>query len=86
MFLRKFIVPLLLLPSLSVAQGIDIRGIVTDTTTQEKLPFANIVLVGTNKGAASNLNGFYLIANVLPGEYDLSISSVGYQKKIQRVL
>ena len=85
LFLRKFIVPLLLLPSLSVAQGIDIRGIVTDTTTQEKLPFANIVLVGTNKGAASNLNGFYLIANVLPGEYDLSISSVGYQKKIQRV-
>jgi len=82
---RKLIVPLFMIPSLLAAQGIDIRGVVTDTTTNEKLPFANVVLVGTNKGAATNLNGFYLIPNVLPGEYDLSISSVGFQKKVQRV-
>jgi hypothetical protein len=85
LLLRKLIRFLLLFPALSIAQGIDLRGIVTDSTTQEKLPFANIVLVGTNKGAATNLNGFYLIPNVLPGEYDLSVSSVGYQKKVQRV-
>ena len=74
-----------LFPSILLAQGIDIRGAITDSATSEKLPFANVVLVGTNKGAASNLNGFYLIPNVLPGEYVLSVSSVGYEKRIQTV-
>ncbi|HLE31086.1 MAG TPA: carboxypeptidase-like regulatory domain-containing protein, partial [Bacteroidota bacterium] len=56
---------LLLFPMCVLAQGVDIRGIVSDSSTSEKLPFANIVLLGTNKGAASNINGFYLIPNIL---------------------
>ena len=76
---------LLLFPMCVLAQGVDIRGIVSDSSTSEKLPFANIVLLGTNKGAASNINGFYLIPNILPGEYEISFSSVGYAKKVQKV-
>lgn len=76
---------LLLVPGLAFSQGVDIRGIITDSTTAEKLPFANVVLAGTNKGAASNINGFYLIPNVPPGEYTISASSVGYERKQQRV-
>lgn len=76
---------LFLFPLALQAQGVDIRGVVTDSTTAEKLPFANIVLVGTNKGAASNINGFYLIPNVQPGEYTLSVSSVGFEKKRLRI-
>jgi len=76
---------LLLFPMCVSAQGVDIRGIVSDSSTSEKLPFANIVLLGTNKGAASNINGFYLIPNILPGEYEISFSSVGYAKKVQKV-
>ena len=84
---RRGIVMLLvsLLPSLLLSQGVDIRGVISDSTTAEKLPFANVVLVGTSKGAASNISGFYLIPNVMPGEYEISFSSVGYQKKVQRV-
>ena len=66
-------------------QGVDIRGVVTDSLTSEMLPFANVVLIGTNKGAASNINGFYLIPNVPPGDYILSASSVGYEKKTRTI-
>ena len=55
---RRGIVMLLvsLLPSLLLSQGVDIRGVISDSTTAEKLPFANVVLVGTSKGAASNIS------------------------------
>lgn len=79
------VVSLLVVPIFLQAQGIDIRGVISDTSTAEKLPFANVVLVGTNKGAASNMNGFYLIPNVQPGEYTLSVSSVGFKKKSMHI-
>jgi len=84
-FLRSAAVFFLFVPVVLAAQGVDIRGSVTDSANAEKLPFANIVLVGTNKGAASNINGFYLLPNILPGEYDISFSSVGYAKKVLRI-
>ncbi|MBI2620128.1 MAG: TonB-dependent receptor [Ignavibacteriales bacterium] len=77
---------ILSLTARSQVQGIDIRGVVSDSATLEKLPFANVVLVGTNKGAATNINGFYLIPSIPPGEYELAISSVGYEKKVQRIV
>src|SRR3972149_6187467 len=81
----RLLLSALFLPLSLSAQGVDIRGIVTDSTTAEKLPFANIVLLGKIKGGASNINGFYLIPNVLPGEYDITFSSVGYAKKTLRI-
>jgi hypothetical protein len=33
-------------------------------------------------GAATNLDGEFLILNVTPGSYDLEISMIGYQKQI----
>ena len=67
------------------AQGVDIRGVVADSATGEKLPYANVILVGTNKGAATNLNGFYLIPNVSPSDYEIAASSIGYEKRTQRI-
>jgi len=68
----------LLLPSILFAQGVDIRGVVADSASGEKIPFTNVVIVNTNRGAASNLQGFYLITNVPPGRYQISASSIGY--------
>ncbi len=58
-----------------------IAGRVTDSKTGEPLVGANIVLVGTNLGAATDLEGYYVILNVPPGKYTAVISSVGYTKK-----
>ena len=71
----------LVVPSLLAAQGIDIRGVVADSTTGERIPFANIVLAGTTRGVASNLQGFYLIPNVPPGRYQITASSIGYEMR-----
>lgn len=57
-----------------------IAGKVTDGTTGEGLPGANISIVGTSMGAATNLKGDYRIPNVPPGEYMLRASFIGYQE------
>lgn len=67
------------------SQAVDIRGVVADSTTGEKLPFANVVLMRMNKGAASNINGFYLIPNVSPGTYQIAASSIGYEREIKTI-
>lgn len=58
-----------------------IRGKITDQTTGEPLFGVNIVLEGTNFGAASDMKGEYTINNISPGEYTVIISALGYQKK-----
>ncbi|HWP83516.1 MAG TPA: TonB-dependent receptor [Bacteroidota bacterium] len=81
------LLPVFCLSSLQAQpQGIDLRGIVADSATGEKLPFANVIILGTNKGAATNINGFYLIPNVLPGTYEIAASSVGYERRVQKII
>ena len=46
---------------------------------KQPLPGANVVILGTNLGAASDLQGYYNIINVPPGTYRVQFSYVGYQ-------
>lgn len=66
-------------------QTSSIHGIVSDSLTGERIPYANVVLVDLNRGAAANTEGFYLIPNLNPGSYDLLVSAVGYRKKVQTI-
>lgn len=59
-------------------QAFIIEGKVTDTGG-EPLPGVNIVINGTSYGAATDLNGQYLIRNVPAGRYTLSALYVGYE-------
>jgi len=56
-----------------------IAGKVIDKKTGEPLPFVNITLEGTNYGAATDLDGNYVILNVQPGKYNLKAQFIGYQ-------
>lgn len=56
-----------------------IAGMVTEAETGESLPGANVVLVGTTKGAAADANGDYFILNVPPGRYELRASMIGFK-------
>ena len=58
-----------------------IAGRVTDETTGDGLPFANVIVDGTTLGAATDIDGYYAILNVPPGVYSVTASIVGYQKK-----
>lgn len=69
----------------SAAQGVDVHGIVSDSTTGLRIPFANVMLRGTTRGAATNNAGFYLIPKVAPGEYEIAASVIGYRQKAQHL-
>ena len=56
-----------------------IAGVVVDAESGEPLVGANIVIMGTNKGAAADLEGFYYILNVPPGKYELQAIMIGYK-------
>ncbi len=58
-----------------------IAGVVTDKSTGEPIPFANVFVEGTSLGAASNVDGNYVIINIPPGLYRVTGSVVGYQKQ-----
>jgi len=72
---------LFILFSCKSAAGQQIAGIVTDSTGGEPLPGVNVVIAGTNQGAATDANGRYTISGIEPGTYDLQVSFVGYETK-----
>ncbi|MEX2189148.1 MAG: carboxypeptidase-like regulatory domain-containing protein, partial [Bacteroidota bacterium] len=56
-----------------------IIGSVVDSETGEAILGANVILEGTTLGAATDINGTYLI-NAEPGEYTLTVSVLSYAK------
>ena len=56
-----------------------IAGKVTDSKTGEALPFVNIIIEGTNLGAATDIDGNYVILNIPPGKYNVKAQYIGYQ-------
>lgn len=79
--LRKLVLALIVLAALPVAifaQDGKIRGTVRDRESGEPLVGANVVIDGTSLGAATDVNGEYIILSVPPGVYTLRVSLVGY--------
>jgi TonB-dependent receptor len=63
------------------AQAIgEVFGKVFDSSTNEELIGANILLEGTTIGAASDLDGNFIIRNIPAGKYSLTASMIGYTK------
>ncbi len=84
MFLYLQIVFIALLSSVAVFAGTTgkISGYITDQETGEPIVGANIIIEGTYLGASCDLDGYFAINNIPPGEYRVIISAVGYQKII----
>jgi len=55
-----------------------VTGTITDPNTGDPIIGANVIILGTTQGAATNVDGYYVILNVSPGTYDLKASSIGY--------
>ena len=56
-----------------------LSGTIKDAQTGEPLVGANIIIVGTDLGGASNVDGNYVILNIPPGNYSVKISYIGYE-------
>ncbi len=59
-----------------------IKGIITDKTRRETLPYVNVLIYGTGMGAVTDSAGNFRIEQVPPGIYRLQISSLGYKTLI----
>ena len=80
--MKNILLLFFILPTLLFSQ-IDgsINGYIYDSKSQLPLLGANIIIEGTEKGAISDVNGFFEITNISPKSYNLSVSYVGYQSK-----
>lgn len=79
----RFLVYILLsfLPLCLFAQNAVIKGKVSDAVSNEPIPFANIIILNTEKGASSDIDGNFIISNLQPGLYSLQATFIGYKKK-----
>lgn len=77
----RIVLLLIVCPFTLFAQGI-IKGRILDKVNNEPIPFANVVIQGTQQGASSDDKGYYTISDVLPGQYNLEASSIGYKNTV----
>lgn len=83
----KFIYTSLLIAiaSVSFSQNATIRGFIYNKENGEPVPFANVYLKGTTTGGTSDLNGFFSVNKIKPGDYTLIVTNLEYdtiQEKI----
>ena len=68
-------------PVLAQAGVGKLSGKIIDADTKEALIGANIVILNTGMGAATDIEGNYFILNITPGTYSIKASYVGYAPK-----
>lgn len=62
-----------------------LEGRVRDDITLNPIPNVNVYLAGTTRGAASDVQGYFVLRNIPAGMYELVVSMVGYERRIYRV-
>ena len=80
LMLRTLVLAVLALASAHAvaAQGA-IAGTVTDPVQGFDIPSASVFVLGTTRGAATDIDGRYRIDGLSPGDYTVRVSYVGYQ-------
>lgn len=66
--------------------GTDIRGVVVDSISGERIPLATVYLPGIGKGASTNSRGFYLIPSVPNGTHELVVRALGFESYSRHVV
>ena len=66
--------------NLIIAQNLtgNLYGRIYDASTKQPIPFANVIVIGTNNGAATDVEGYYRISNLPVNTYQVRASVVGY--------
>ena len=76
--MRQIILIYLLLPGTILAQTWEVKGTILDAATKKPLPYASILLSGTNTGSVSNLDGDFIF-KLTVGEHLLITKYIGYK-------
>ena len=73
-----FITIFLLSPNYGQESG-SVYGFVKDSSNGEALIGANVFINDLSLGMATDINGYYVLQEIIPGTYDISVSYVGYK-------
>ena len=82
--MRYFLIILFLITHLG-AQSTIISGFISDSSSGEALIGANVILQETGQGMATDINGYYVIQDIVPGEYVLMGSYVGFSLRKEKL-
>ncbi len=76
--LSFYIVTICMTPSFAQESG-SLSGIVYDSSTGQPIPDANIIVLETNDGTASQNEGYYIIQPLPKKRYDIRVKVIGYK-------
>lgn len=62
-----------------IKEGYMISGHVIEKETEDNIPYATILIVGTDRGEVANEVGQFVFKNLAEGTYTLRVSAVGYK-------
>ena len=82
--MKLFLIILFLITQLG-AQSTIISGFISDSSSGEALIGANVILQETGQGMATDINGYYIIQDIVPGDYVLMVSYVGFSLRKEKL-
>lgn len=62
-----------------VKRRYNLKGYIKAAESGETLPYANVMIKGTQQGTTSNVSGYFVLVNVPAGLCTLYVSYIGYQ-------
>lgn len=83
-----FLLAFFLIPVFEVsvyAQNGTVRGFVYEENTGEPVIFTNVYLQGTTYGAATDVNGYFAISQIPPGDYTLMVTYLGFDTLQEKI-
>ncbi|VAX28430.1 TonB-dependent receptor [hydrothermal vent metagenome] len=78
----QFLFILIINSSLFAQSHGKITGLVVDAELDKPLIGANVLIEGTMQGAATDIDGKFIISSVVAGKYKLIVSMIGYTKQV----
>lgn len=69
----------------TAVQAQTVSGKITDESTGEPLPFANVFISNTTFGSTTDVNGDFSIFGQLPQNFELAASFMGYYTKFRNI-
>jgi len=80
---KILLLAIIVFTNLTLGQNLtgSIYGRVIDFVSKQPIPFANVLVLETNFGAASDLNGYFKIENIPVNTYQVRASVIGYSSQ-----
>lgn len=72
--------------TINYAQSGSVVGKITDKNNGEGLAWANVIVIGTNLGTSTDLEGNFIIRNIPVGNHSLKVSYIGYTEKVIEIV